>query len=136
MIVGNLIKWLDFPPLGDDRGSLVALEGNKTIPFEIKRVYCIYEVKKNVSRGFHSHKNLEQVAICINGSCTIVLDDGLLKRSAVLSSPKTGLYIGKNIWREMHDFTSDCVLLVLASGHYDESDYIHDYNDFIREVRA
>ena len=128
------MKMINFEDLGDSRGGLVAFEQHKNVPFEIKRVYCIYEVKKNVSRGFHSHKNLEQVAICINGSCTIVLDDGLLKRSVVLSSPKTGLYIGKNIWREMHDFTSDCVLLVLASELYDEDDYIRSYTQFLKEI--
>ena len=128
------MEMINFEDLGDSRGGLVSFEQHKNVPFEIKRVYCIYEVKKNVSRGFHSHKNLEQVAICINGSCTIVLDDGLSKRSAVLSSPKTGLYIGKNIWREMHDFTSDCVLLVLASELYDEDDYIRSYTQFLKGI--
>lgn len=128
------MEMINFEDLGDSRGGLVSIEEHKNVPFEIKRVYCIYGVKKNVSRGFHSHKNLEQVAICINGSCTIVLDDGLIKRSAVLSSPKTGLYIGKNIWREMHDFTSDCVLLVLASELYDEDDYIRSYSEFLKKI--
>ena len=127
------MKMINFEDLGDSRGGLVSFEQHKNIPFEVKRVYCIYEVKKNASRGFHSHKNLEQVAICINGSCTIFLDDGLLKRSVVLSSPKTGLYIGNNVWREMHDFTSDCVLLVLASELYDEDDYIRSYPQFLKE---
>ena len=128
------MKMIHFEDLGDTRGGLVSFEQNKNIPFEIRRVYCIHNVKESVSRGFHSHNILEQVAICISGSCTIVLDDGLLKRSAVLSSPKMGLYIGKNIWREMHNFSSDCVLLILASELYDEGDYIRSYAQFLKEV--
>ena len=125
-----MIKWIDFPPLGDDRGSLVALEGAKTVPFDIKRVYYIFDTKKGVSRGFHAHKNLEQVAICVRGSCRMVLDDGTNRVDAILDSPIKGIYIGNLVWREMHEFSDDCVLLVLASEHYDESDYIRDYQDF------
>ena len=125
-----MIKWIDFPPLGDDRGSLVALEGDKTVPFDIKRVYYIFDTKQGVSRGFHAHKNLEQVAICVRGSCRMVLDDGSNRVDAILDSPIKGIYIGNLVWREMHEFSEDCVLLVLASEHYDESDYIRDYQDF------
>ena len=126
----SLIKWIEFPSLGDDRGSLVALEGTKTVPFDIKRVYYIFDTKKGVSRGFHAHKNLEQVAICVRGSCRMVLDDGTNRVDAILDSPIKGIYIGNLVWREMHEFSEDCVLLVLASEHYDESDYIRDYQDF------
>jgi len=126
----SLIKWIEFPSLGDDRGSLVALEGTKTVPFDIKRVYYIFDTKQGVSRGFHAHKNLEQVAICVRGSCRMVLDDGTNRVDAILDSPIKGIYIGNLVWREMHEFSEDCVLLVLASEHYDESDYIRDYQDF------
>ena len=126
----SLVKWIDFPPLGDDRGSLVALEGAKTVPFDIKRVYYIFDTKQGVSRGFHAHKNLEQVAICVRGSCRMVLDDGTNRVDAILDSPIKGIYIGNLVWREMHEFSEDCVLLVLASEHYDEADYIRDYQDF------
>jgi len=130
----SLIKWIDFPALGDERGSLVALEAEKSVPFVIKRVYYIFGTKTGVSRGFHAHKKLQQVAICITGSCRMVLDDGQQRSEVLLNSPHKGLVIGDLVWREMHDFSKDCVLLVLASEHYDESDYIRNYNDFIQQV--
>jgi len=130
----SLIKWIDFPTLGDERGSLVALETEKYVPFLIKRVYYIFGTKAGVSRGFHAHKKLQQVAICITGSCRIILDDGQQRSQALLNSPNKGLVIGDLVWREMHDFSEDCVLLVLASEHYDESDYIRNYDDFIHQV--
>lgn len=129
-----MIKVLEFRVLGDDRGSLISLEEQYNIPFDIKRVYYIYDTKSDISRGYHAHKNLEQVAICVKGSCRIVLDDGKSKESIVLDSPDKGLYIDNNKWREMHDFSDDCVLLVLASNVYDESDYIRDYEEFLRLV--
>jgi dTDP-4-dehydrorhamnose 3,5-epimerase-like enzyme len=130
----DLIKQIDFPSLGDDRGSLVALEGNEIIPFEIKRVYYIVGTKAGIARGFHAHKALRQVAVCVTGSCRMLLDDGKHKEEVLLDSPNKGLVIENMVWREMHGFTRDCVLLVLASEHYDEADYIRDYNDFIKAV--
>ncbi len=130
----DLVKWSDFPSMGDDRGSLVALEGNKTVPFDIKRVYYIFGTQPRVARGFHAHKALKQVAVCVIGKCRIVLDNGTEKGEVWLDSPTKGLLIEDMVWREMHDFSGDCVLLVLASEHYDESDYIRDYDDFIRQV--
>ncbi|NIF83316.1 WxcM-like domain-containing protein [Comamonas sp. Tr-654] len=131
----SLIHWTHFPPLGDDRGSLVALEGKKTVPFAIQRVYYLFGTKSGVSRGFHAHKKLQQVAVCVTGRCRMVLDDGKEREEVWLDSPTTGLLIGNMIWREMHDFSPDCVLLVLASEHYDEADYIRNYEDFIRFSR-
>ena len=128
----SLIRWVHFPPLGDERGSLVALESEKTIPFAIQRVYYIFGTKEGVSRGFHAHRHLQQVAVCVRGSCRMVLDDGVQRQEAWLDSPTQGLYIGNWIWREMHDFSPDCVLLVLASEHYDEKDYIRAYSDFLK----
>lgn len=130
----SLIKWIDFSALGDERGSLVALEAEKSVPFMIKRVYYIFGTKAGVSRGFHAHKKLQQVAICITGSCRMILDDGQQRNEVLLNSPNKGLVIGDLVWREMHDFSEDCVLLVLASEHYDESDYIRNYDDFIHQV--
>jgi dTDP-4-dehydrorhamnose 3,5-epimerase-like enzyme len=126
----SLIKLIEFPPLGDDRGSLVALEAGKTVPFEIKRVYYLFGTQKGVARGFHAHIALKQVAVCVTGRCRMVLDDGKKKEEIWLDSPTKGLIIENMIWREMHDFTSDCVMLVLASEQYDESDYIRNYSDF------
>lgn len=132
----SLINWISFPPLGDDRGSLVALEANITIPFTIKRVYYIFGTKQGVSRGFHAHKNLKQIAVCVTGKCRFVLDDGKVKQEAWLDSPIKGLFIGDLIWREMHDFSEDCVLLILASEYYDEADYIRSYEEFLEQIIA
>lgn len=126
----SLIRLVKFPPLGDDRGSLVALESQKTVPFNVKRVYYIFGTKLGVSRGFHAHRALQQVAVCVTGKCRMVLDDGKQREEVWLDSPTTGLLIGDLVWREMHDFSPDCVLLVLASEHYSESDYIRSYEDF------
>jgi dTDP-4-dehydrorhamnose 3,5-epimerase-like enzyme len=126
----SLIKTIDFPPLGDERGSLVALEAHKTVPFDVKRVYYIFGTKPGVSRGFHAHRALQQVSVCVTGKCRMVLDDGLRREEVWLDSPTKGLLIGDLVWREMHDFSPDCVLLVLASEHYAETDYIRSYDDF------
>ncbi|MGP1719232.1 sugar 3,4-ketoisomerase [Shewanella frigidimarina] len=130
----SLINVIDFKSLGDERGELVSIENNKNIPFEIKRVYYVFKTQKGVARGFHAHKELRQVAICISGSCKFIMDNGKVKESFVLDDPQKGLYINKMQWREMHEFSDDCVLLVLASDVYDESDYIRDYADFIQMV--
>lgn len=132
----NLVKWVELPPLGDDRGSLVAIEGAKTIPFDIKRVYYLFGTKEGVARGFHAHKALKQVAVCVTGKCKMLLDNGAEKTEVWLDSPTQGLVIEGMVWREMHDFSSDCVLLVLASEHYDEADYIRDYQEFMEKVNA
>ena len=130
----SLIKFIDFPALGDERGSLVALEAEKTVPFPIKRVYYIFGTNAGVSRGFHAHKKLQQVALCITGKCRMILDDGRQRNEVWLDSPNKGLIIGDLVWREMHDFSEDCVLLVLASEHYDEDDYMRDYDEFKSQV--
>ncbi|CAG9434745.1 TPA: sugar 3,4-ketoisomerase [Providencia alcalifaciens] len=126
----KLINTIEFKKLGDDRGSLISLEQHKNIPFEVKRIYYIFGTKEGVSRGFHAHKNLEQVAICVKGSCRFLLDDGKNKEEVILNDPSVGLYINNVTWREMHDFSEDCVLIVLASELYDESDYIRNYTEF------
>lgn len=129
---------INFIPLqkhGDDRGSLVALEEENNIPFSIKRVYYIFDTKEGVRRGFHAHKKLKQVAIAVKGSCRFLLDDGTERIEVVLDNPAQGLLIESCIWREMYDFSSDCVLMVLADSHYDENDYIRDYDDFLKQAR-
>lgn len=129
----SLINLIELPYLGDERGGLVAIESNKNIPFKIKRIYYIFDTQ-NKPRGFHAHKNLSQILICLKGECKIKLDNGKESMSVVLNDPKKGLLIESLIWREMHDFSDDCVLLVLASGYYDESDYIRDYDAFLIRV--
>ncbi|TWD99229.1 dTDP-4-dehydrorhamnose 3,5-epimerase-like enzyme [Pseudomonas sp. AG1028] len=121
---------IDFPIIGDERGSLIALETQSIIPFDVKRIYYIFDTKPGVSRGFHAHRNLKQVMVCVSGKCRILLDDGKSKVNLWLDSPSKALLIEGLIWREMHDFSPDCVLVVMASEHYDESDYIRNYSDF------
>ncbi len=132
----SLINTVFFKPLGDDRGSLVALESNKNVPFNIERVYYIFGTQKGVSRGFHAHRHLKQLALCVTGSCRIVLDNGKIREEVILDCSTTGLLIDDLIWREMHDFTPDCVLMVLANRYYDESDYIRNYQEFLTIVKS
>lgn len=127
----QVIKY-EFQQHGDERGQLVALEEFKDIPFEIKRVYYMYDTKDGVHRGFHAHKTLEQIMICIHGSCKVLLDNGAEKKRVFLEKPYEGLYISNDIWREMYDFSEDAVLMVLASDYYDEKDYIRDYDEFLK----
>ena len=129
------VKLYTFPPHGDDRGQLVAIEENKDLPFDVKRIYYIYDTLPGVRRGFHAHRNLQQVLLCVNGSCKIHLDNGFDTAEVVLDKPNVGLYISNDMWREMYDFTPGAVLLVLASEYYDEADYIRNYDDFIKMVR-
>jgi len=130
----QVIKYT-FQQHGDDRGQLVSLEELKDIPFEIKRVYYMYDTREEIKRGFHAHKSLEQIMICIHGTCKILLDNGTEKKIVYLEKPYEGLYVANNIWREMYDFSPDSVLMVLASDLYREEDYIRDYNDFLRFVQ-
>ncbi len=123
-----------FQPHGDDRGQLVALEEMKDIPFRIKRVYYMYDTGEGVVRGKHAHKSLQQILICIHGSCKISLDNGKEKKVIPLEKPYEGLYVSNTMWREMFDFSPDAVLMVLASELYDESDYIRDYDEFLKYV--
>jgi dTDP-4-dehydrorhamnose 3,5-epimerase-like enzyme len=128
------IQLIDFQQHGDERGSLVSLEYEKNIPFKIKRVYYIFNTKENVIRGYHAHKDLKQLAICIKGSCEFLLDDGKETCSIVLDNPNKGLLIESFMWREMSSFSQDCVLLVLADEVYNEMDYVRDYNEFKKMV--
>lgn len=129
----QVIKYA-FQQHGDDRGMLVALEEYKDIPFEVKRVYYMYDTKTDVHRGFHAHKKLEQILVCIHGQCKILLDNGEEKKIVFLEKPYEGLYVPNVMWREMYDFSEDAVLLVLASEPYREEDYIRDYEDFLRWI--
>lgn len=130
----QIIKYA-FQQHGDDRGMLVALEQYGDIPFEIKRVYYMYHTKKGVRRGFHAHKSLQQILVCIHGSCKILLDNGTEKKTVSLERPYEGLYVANNMWREMYDFSEGAVLLVLASEMYQEEDYIRNYEEFLAWVR-
>ena len=125
-----------FQQHGDGRGRLTVVENNEDIPFAIRRVYYLYDTSPGFIRGLHSHKSLEQILVCVTGSCKILMDDGYSKEEVVLDDPNEGLYIGPNVWTEMYDFTEGAVLLVMASELYDESDYIRNYDTFIDRVKG
>ena len=130
------IRYFTFKIKIDDRGSLVAVEASKDIPFEIKRVYYIFKNKENVIRGLHAHKILKQILICLNGSCVITVDDGKDRIDVSLHQPNIGLYIGPGVWREMKNFSHDSVLLVLASEYFDDTDYIRNYQEYIKYINT
>ncbi|MBR2937939.1 MAG: WxcM-like domain-containing protein [Oscillospiraceae bacterium] len=130
------VKLYNFPSHGDDRGQLIAIEEMQDIPFDVKRIYYIYDTLPGVRRGFHAHRNLQQILICVSGSCKIHLDNGFDTAEVLLDRPDLGLYISNDMWREMYDFSEGAVLLVLASQHYDEADYIRNYDAFIEMVRG
>jgi hypothetical protein len=132
MILG---KWIELPKIADPRGNLSFIESNKHVPFEIKRVYYLYDVPGGVARGGHAHKNLTQVAIALSGSFDFILDNGTEKERYTLNSPYKGLLISNNTWREMENFSSGSVCLVLASNYYTEDDYIRNYDDFLKGLK-
>lgn len=132
----SIIRQIRFNSHGDDRGELVALEIAKEIPFDVKRVYYIFHTAKGVSRGFHVHRSLKQVLVAVSGSVRVHYECINGQRGEViLSSPTCGLYIEGLVWRELHDFSSDAVLLVIADKIYDEGDYIRSYDNFILEKK-
>lgn len=130
-----IVTTKEFNVLGDYRGQLVALEENRNIPFDLKRVFYIFGTQEGVSRGNHSHYKTKQFLVAVNGSCKVTLDDGYNKETFNLNKPNLGLFQDALIWGTMHDFSSDCVLMVLANEYYDASDYITDYDKFLKEVR-
>ena len=127
----SLIKFKSFI---DKYGSLTPIESKVDIPFEIKRVYYITGVNKDVTRGFHSHKKLHQILVCLNGSVKIKTINPNEEEVFELNNPSIGLYIGPYVWREMFDFTDESVLLVLASEYYDEDDYVRNYDFYLEEA--
>ena len=122
---------IDLRKISDPRGNLTPIEGGADIPFDIKRVYYLYDVPGGESRGAHAHKKLQQLIVAASGSFTITLDDGKEKKSFTLNRSYYGLLIVPGIWRDLDDFSSGAVLLCLASEHYDAADYIRDYNEFL-----
>lgn len=132
----SLAQWIPLQTHSDARGSLVIAEGNREIPFAIARVYYLFGSAPATERGFHAHKELTQVAVCVAGSCTMILDNGSQREAVHLDSPARGLLIRPGLWREMKDFSPNCVLLVFASATYDEADYIRDYETFKTYAQA
>lgn len=126
---------IDFKIMGDERGSLIALESNRQIPFDVKRVFYIYGTQPDVPRGNHSHYKTKQFLVSVAGSCKVTLDNGMTKETFDLNKPNIGLFQDALIWGTMHDFSADCVLLVMADQYYDASDYISDYDKFLEVVK-
>ncbi|MGD0280135.1 MAG: FdtA/QdtA family cupin domain-containing protein [Smithella sp.] len=131
----NRVKRIDFPVIHDERGNLSFIENSSHIPFDMQRVYYLYDVPGGSERGGHAHKELQQVIIAMSGSFDIVLDDGFERMIYQLNRSSFGLYIPVMIWRELNNFSSGAVCLVLASSKYDEKYYIRDYNEFIKLAR-
>lgn len=124
-------KIVNIDVVHNESGNISVLENNNTIPFDVKRIYYLYDVPMGAERGGHAHYELEQYVIAASGSFTFVLDDGLEKREFFLNHPNKALHIKPGIWREMKDFSSGSICLVLASMQYSESDYIRNYEDFL-----
>lgn len=130
-----MIKLINLESHNDSRGSLVAIEYPRNIPFEVKRVYYLFNNQENLERGKHAHKKLKQVYIALAGSCIVEFDNGKEKKSLTLNNPEQGILIDEVIWREIKNISKDCVLLVLADEIYKEEDYIRDYNEFIDFIK-
>jgi hypothetical protein len=128
------IKLIDLPKITDPRGNLTFAEAQLMVPFEIKRAYWVYDVPGGESRGGHAHKQLRQLVVALSGSFHVTLDNGFERKTVLLNHPWQGLLIDTNIWRTLDDFSSGGVCLVLASDHYDEDDYIYDYDEFLKYV--
>lgn len=124
-------RLIEFPQKGDDRGHLVIVEGEQDIPFNIKRVFYIYGSDKDVIRGKHANYNTEFVLINVAGTSKVKVDDGTNQKVFCLDRPHTGIFLPKMVWKDMYDFSEDSVLLVLASEHYDEKEYIRDYAEYL-----
>ncbi len=127
-------RMISFKTFGGAWGNLNAIEGGGNLPFMIRRVYYITKVPEGITRGFHSHRKLEQVLLCVNGSVSIRVKTPFEEEVISLDDPSKGLYIGHMVWREMFDFSPGSVLLVLASELYTESDYIRDHDQYIEEA--
>ena len=134
MSIGKSCKLIDLPKIAEARGNLTFVEGGRHVPFDIKRVYYLYDVPGGAERGGHAHKNLHQLIVAMSGSFDVVLDDGRQKKRIHLNRSYYGLYVCPMIWREMDNFSSGAVCLVLASNLYDESDYYRGYDDFLKAL--
>lgn len=128
----NNCKLIDIPKIYDPRGSLSVIDHNGVIPYEIKRVYYLYDIPSGAVRGGHSHRNCQEFLIALSGSFEVILNDGINPvRTVVLNRPDQGLLITTGIWRELRGFSSGSVCLVLASEQYDETDYVRDFDEFM-----
>lgn len=132
----SLGKIIELPRITDPRGNLTVAEANKNIPFDIKRVYWLYDVPGGECRGGHAHKQIKEILIAVSGSFHVTLDNGKEKQTFLLNHPYQGLLIDTKTWRTLDDFSSGAVCVVLASDFYDENDYIYNYNDFLQYINV
>ncbi|CDZ78806.1 TDP-4-oxo-6-deoxy-alpha-D-glucose-3, 4-oxoisomerase [Legionella massiliensis] len=130
------VEQVELQVMGDSRGSLIPVEMGTNIPFELKRVYYIFNTKDGVSRGFHAHRESQRLVVCVSGKCRMVLDDGKTRQELWMDSAEKGVLVSNLIWLELHEFSPDCVFIVFASDYYRESDYIRDYQQFLKEARG
>lgn len=126
-------KIIELPKISDPRGNLTFVEGGNHIPFDIKRVYYLYDVPGGAERGAHGHKELQQFIIAMSGSFDVVLDDGMEKKSFHMNRSYYGLYVSPMMWRDITNISSGAVCMVLASHHYDATDYYRDYHNFVKD---
>ena len=131
----GLVREIELPQIHDPRGDLTFVEGGNHLPFDIARVYYLYNVPVDANRGGHAHKELEQVVFALSGSFRMTVDDGVQKSEHWLRDPRKGLYISKLVWREMDCFSQGAVCMVLASHRYDEADYYREYDEFLAAAR-
>ena len=131
----GFVREIQLPQIHDPRGDLTFVEGGNHIPFQIARVYYLYNVPVDSERGGHAHRELEQIVFALSGSFRMKIDDGTSKSEFWLRDPRRGLYISNLVWREMDSFSQGAVCMVLASHRYDEADYFRDYDDFLRALR-
>lgn len=130
------VKFLEFPQLGDDRGHLVVIEGNKNIPFDIKRIFYIYGSEKDVERGQHANINSEFVLINVSGTSKVKVSDGKDEKIYELNQEHTGIYLPRLVWKVMYDFSEDSVLLVLSNEYYDGNEYLRDYDEYLEYIKS
>lgn len=128
-------KLIHLDQIGDRRGHISVVENNKEVPFMVKRVYYLYDVPSGEDRGGHAHKELQQLIIAASGSFSVIVDDGVNKKTVTLNRPNQGLYFPSGLWREINNFSSGAICLVLASHVFEENDYLRDYNDFLSYKR-
>lgn len=129
-------RLIPLPRITDPRGNLTFIESGRHVPFECRRVYYLYDVPGGEGRGGHAHRALQALIVAASGSFEVTVDDGVRRRTFFLNRSYTGLYVPPMVWRELADFSSGSVALVLASDHYAESDYVRDYDDFVRVART
>ena len=135
MSLKDICPIIQFKDFGDERGKLVVIEGGQNIPFDIARVFYIYDSDDSVIRGQHANRNSEFVLVNVAGSSKVRITDGAEEIIVELDKPMTGVYIPKMIWKDMYDFSADSVLLVLSNMHYDETEYIREYDEYLREIK-